>query len=330
MDIPKEVTEALSPKNSSLIMDLESNQRVNATFLVQRKQVMQARNGKPYLTLTLSDRSGTLDTRVWSDAEQVAERFEAGAVVAVSGKTHRYQNRMQLVADDVVAVPDADPMPFLPHGQEDLDQLLEELKAKMATLEDPWVKKLTLDLLEDPEIANRYKITPAAKTIHHAFVGGLLTHSLQLVNIAEKVLPFYPVLDRSLVLFGCAFHDFGKIFELSVADGFNYTDEGKLVGHITIAATLVDRRIQKWPDFPNSLEWQLKHLILSHHGRLEYGSPKRPATLEAQFVHSLDDMDSKMESIEGLMRSERSSNRWTGHHRAYDQYYYKPDALLQD
>jgi 3'-5' exoribonuclease len=190
-------------------------------------------------------------------------------------------------------------------------------------LPNPWVRGLGVALLEDPEIQSRYRKCPAAKTIHHAFVGGLLCHSLQIIRLADAVLPLYKGINRDLVVFGAAFHDFGKIFELSYDGSFGYTDEGRLVGHIAIGVTLIDRKIRLMPGFPEDLEWQLKHLVLSHHGRLEYGSPKRPHTLEAQLVHHLDDMDSKINSIQTFIASENSGSRWTGHHKAYDQYYYR-------
>ncbi len=218
---------------------------------------------------------------------------------------------------------------YLPIAAEDLDQLYRDLITVFEKLENPWIKELALNLLRDSEIAQRFKICPAAKTVHHAFLGGLLTHTHQLIRIINSLIPLYQNLDRDLLIFGAVFHDFGKIFELSYQNGvFSYTDEGKLVGHIAIGIALVDRKIQGIAGFPPSLEWQLKHLLLSHHGHLEYGSPKRPATLEAELLHSVDDLDSRINSIQSFMENERNSNRWTSHHKAYDQYYYKPDAYL--
>ncbi len=314
------------------ISDLKAKDAVRTTFLVLRREVMMARNGRSYLSLILSDRSGSIDTRIWENAEALAETFAEGDVVAIMGKTHLFQNRMQLVVEHLVPVPsdEVDIRQYLPQTCEDLDKLYGQLLEKFENLEDKWVRELSMSLLTDPEIAGKYKLCPAAKTIHHAFIGGLLCHSLQLIKVADAVLPLYSDINRDLVLFGCAFHDFGKIFELSYDSSFGYTDEGKLVGHITIGATLIDRKIRLIPGFPKELEMQLKHLVLAHHGRLEYGSPKRPATIEAQLVHHLDDMDSKLNSIQTFMKAERNGARWTAYHKAYDQYYYKPDAYLTD
>ena len=318
------------PNKSIYIKDLESGSELRSHFLVQSKNLMVAKNGKPYLAMTLSDRTGKLDTRVWNDANELAKTFNEGDVVAAWGKVHTFQNRLQFIGEDLVVVPEeeVDLTQFLPKADEDLDALFEELKGIFREVSNPWVSQLALSLLEDPSIAERYKICPAAKTIHHAFLGGLLVHSLQLIKLVDAILPLYEKIDRSLLVFGAAFHDFGKIFELNYQGNFGYSDEGRLVGHIAIGTCLIDRKIQGIDGFPQDLEWQVKHLVLSHHGRLEYGSPKRPATLEAQILANLDEMDSKINSIQTQMTQEGSKERWTTHHRAYDQYYYKSDAFM--
>lgn len=313
------------------IKDLRTKDVVRTSFLVKMKSMAAAKNGKPYLALTLMDRTGDIDTRVWEGAEEMNSRFQEGEIVAVSGRAHQFQNRLQLVVDHLIPLSpqEVDLKDYLPEGPADLEEKYDRLLKTFEGLENSWVRDLGLSLLRDPEISARYKLCPAAKTIHHAYLGGLLVHSLQLIDLIEAILPLYPALDRSLMIFGAAFHDFGKIFELAYRGNFGYTDEGKLVGHIAIGVTLIDRKIQLMPGFPKELEYQVKHLVLSHHGRLDYGSPKRPATLEAQCLHSLDDMDSKLESIQSLMKNERNNSRWTALHRAYDQYYYKPDRFLE-
>lgn len=330
-------TISLKPEDASqssqkhlFIKDLKPKDVVRTSFLVKYKAMAASKNGKPYLTMILADRTGDIDTRVWDRAEELGSMFQEGEVVAVSGKAHEFKNRLQLVVDQLIPLPseEVELNDYLPEGPANLDGIFEELVEIFRGLKNPWVKDVSLALLNDPEIAPRYKVCPAAKTIHHAFLGGLLCHSLQLIKVIEAILPLYPMIDRDLMIFGAAFHDFGKIFELSYQGNFGYTDEGRLVGHITIGATLLDRKIQGMPGFPKELEYQLKHLILSHHGRLDYGSPKRPATLEAQLLHHLDDMDSKMNSIHTFMVNEKNEARWTAYHKAYDQYYYKPDSVL--
>jgi 3'-5' exoribonuclease len=335
MEIPQNVRSAIggNPQASEkgiFIKDLKGNDIVRSTFLVQSKSMPMAKNGKPYLSLLLSDSTGVIDTRIWNDVETVSTLCQEGDVVAVSAKTHVFQNRMQMVVSHIVPVPpsEVDPLAYIPRTEIDLEAKYQELLGIFQGLENPWVRELGLALLNDPEIAARYKVCPAAKTIHHAFLGGLLVHSVQLIHLVDAILPHYENLDRSILIFGAAFHDFGKIYELSYSAGFGYTDEGKLVGHIAIGVQLVDRKILAMPGFPKDLEYQLKHIILSHHGRLEYGSPKRPQTLEAQLLHHLDDMDSKINSIQTLMETEANESRWTAHHKAYDNYYYKSDCYL--
>jgi 3'-5' exoribonuclease len=287
-----------------------------------------AKNAKSYLALTLADRTGQLDTRVWEDADELAATFQEGDIVAVAGKTHSFQDRLQLVVQHLARLDpnEVDLSLFLPACPEDRTEMYQKLLAIFEGLDDLWVRELALKLLRDPDIAARYPQCPAAKAIHHAFIGGLLSHSLQLIRVVDALHPLYPELNRDVLVFGAAFHDFGKIYELSYDGNFGYTDEGRLVGHIAIGVTLLDRKIREIEGFPPALEWQLKHLILSHHGRLEYGSPKRPATLEAQVLAMLDDMDSKIQSIGALIANEEGTSKWTSYHKAYDQYYYKPDS----
>jgi 3'-5' exoribonuclease len=323
---PNSATAGAGPfKKLLFIKDLKPRDVVRTSFLVKSKELLTNKQGKPYLALMLADKTGEIDSRVWDNAEQLAATFNEGDIVAVGAKAHLFQDRMQLMVEDLVPLPPEEVAvdEYLPKMDIDLEGLYAELIARFERIENKWVKALALSLLNDPEIAQRYKLCPAAKTIHHAYIGGLLVHSLQLVKLVDAVHAYYSALDINLLLFGAAFHDFGKIFELSYNRQFGYTDEGKLVGHIAIGVVLIDRKICAIPDFPKELEWHLKHLVLSHHGKLEYGSPKIPATLEAELVHWLDHMDSRLESIQGLIRADKNPGKWTAQHRAYGQYYWK-------
>ena len=317
-------------RKTIFIKDLQPKETVRTSFLVKSKDVFYSKNGKPYLSILLSDSTGDLEGRVWENAEEISSTFNEGNIVAVGGKLNVFQNRHQLVIDHIIPLPNTETKveDYLPKGNEDTDVLFEKLLNYFNSLANPWVKELGLKLLHDPEIAARYKVCPAAKTIHHAFIGGLLAHSVQLCDLVEAVLPLYPDIDRNLMIFGAAFHDFGKIFELSYQGKFGYTDEGRLVGHIAIGVVLVDRKIQEIPNFPKELEYHVKHLILSHHGKLEHGSPKRPHTLESELLHQLDHMDSRINSIQTFMKAEKNSVRWSGYHKTYDQYYFKPVQML--
>lgn len=317
-------------QKSLFIKDLKPKEIVRTSFLVKSKEVFYSKNGKAYLSIRLSDATGDLEGRVWENAEQLSATFHEGAIVAVGGKLNVFQNRNQLVIDHLIPLSseEAKVEDYLPKGTQDSEVLYGKLIGYFDSLSNPWIKELGLKLLKDPEISARYKVCPAAKTIHHAFIGGLLTHSIQLCDLIEAVLPLYPEIDRSLMIFGAAFHDFGKIFELNYQGKFGYTDEGRLVGHIAIGVVLIDRKIQEILQFPKELEYQLKHLILSHHGKLEHGSPKRPHTIEAELLHQLDHMDSRINSIQTFMKAENNNSRWSGYHKTYDQYYFKPMQML--
>ncbi len=319
-----------SNKKTLFIKDLSAGDSVCTRFLIRQKQTMTNKNGKPYLALLLSDKTGDLEGRVWEGSEQMALTFSEGDVVTISGRVNLFQNRMQISVEHLVPVSqeEIDLKDYLSTPSIDIDALYTDLLKTFENLRNPFVKELGLALLRDPEIAKRYKICPAAKTIHHAFIGGLLSHSMQLIRLVDSILPLYEDIDRDLMVFGCAFHDFGKIYELHTQGRMGYTDEGRLVGHIAIGITLIDRKIQSIPEFPEELEWHIKHLILSHHGHLEYGSPKRPHTIEAELLHLVDHMDSRINSIQTFMRNDKVDARWTGYHQAYDQYYFKPEKYL--
>lgn len=312
-------------KKHLFIKDLSPKDEVRTTLLVKSKDLHHNKNGKPYLSLLLSDKTGDLDTRVWEDAESLATTFQEGDIVAIGGRTHLFQNRMQLVIDHLVGVKPSEVNleDYLKSSDQDLEAVYAGLIETFQGLQNPWIRELGLKLLQDPEIASRYKVCPAAKTIHHAFVGGLLVHSVQLIKLVDAILPLYQNINRDLLVFGAAFHDFGKIYELNYQGKVGYTDEGKLVGHITIGAILIDRKMREIPQFPQDLEWELKHMVLSHHGKLEYGSPKTPATLEADILAHLDLFDSRVNSIQTLIESDHTEGGWTSYHKAYDQYYRK-------
>lgn len=319
-----------APKKSVFINDIRTNATIRSSFLVKAKTVQMNKNSQPYLALTLSDKTGQIDCRIWEQTEALQNQFAEGDIIAVSGKSHEFQSRLQLVVTHLAKLEktEIEWEDYFPKSNKNLAELYQNLIERFEAVEDPHLRALSLALLNDPEIAERYPICPAAKSIHHAYLGGLLEHSLQLIKVAEAIAPLYPLLNKDLLFFGAAFHDFGKIYEFSFPGSTHYTDEGKLVGHITIGAILVDRKIREIEGFPKGLEFHVKHLILSHHGRLEYGSPKVPQTMEALVVSQLDHLDSQLESIETLMRSEPSSQRWTTVHKAYQTSFYKPDTLV--
>lgn len=275
------------------------DQEVEGVFLVLQKDRRADRTtGKPYLSLQLGDQTGVVDARVWEGVEQLPP-FEVNDVVRVHGRTQSYRNRLQLSVRSVDPVPpsEVDAGSFLPRTAYNVEEMFTELTAMVAGMRQPQLKALLESVLGDQEIAGRFKRAPAAKTLHHACIGGLLEHVLSVARLSGRMADHYPAVNRDLLLAGVVLHDIGKIYELSYDRSFQYTTPGKLVGHISLGVELVREKIRGLPAFPAELKLLVEHLILSHHGHLEFGSPVLPAFPEALLLHYLDDLDSKMESM---------------------------------
>ena len=301
---------------SPYIKELEPNQIVSTFFLVQNKEIRQKKTGEPYLSLSLCDRTGELDAKMWDNVVEVMETFERDDFVKVKGLIQIFHNRPQLtihkmrrVGDNEVEFAD-----YFPASERDPDEMMASLRSIVAGMTNTHLRGLLNALLDDPEIARRYKIAPAAKQIHHAYLGGLIEHVLSLCGMARLAASHYRSIDLDLLLTGVVLHDLGKIYELSYERGFSYSTEGQLLGHITIAMRMVADKLAAMPDFPPRLRTLVEHMILSHHGRLEFGSPKLPQFPEAMLLHYLDDLDSKMEAMRAHFEREAElDSPWTGY-----------------
>jgi 3'-5' exoribonuclease len=302
---------------SPYVNELTPEQIVTATFLVLSKEVRQKKNGEPYLSLTLSDRSGEIDAKMWDNVAESVDTFERDDFVKVKGLAQIYHNRPQLTVHKVKKVEDSevDFADFFPASRRDPAQMFAELRQILETMTNPHLKGLLFALLDDGEIARRFQIAPAAKQIHHAYLSGLLEHVLSLCHLCRLAAGHYQDVDLDLLLAGAVLHDIGKIYELSYQRGFNYTTEGQLIGHMVIGLRLVADKLRNLPGFPEQLRTLVEHIILSHHGQLEFGSPKLPQFPEAVLFHYLDDMDSKMECMRALIERERHSG---GHFTTYN------------
>ncbi|MES1262519.1 MAG: OB-fold nucleic acid binding domain-containing protein [Acidobacteriota bacterium] len=301
---------------SPFVRELKPNEIVTAVLLVHAKEIRQKRTGEPYLSMTLSDRSGELDAKMWDNVAEVMDTFDRDDFVKVKGLLQLYNNRPQFTIHKLRPVEDreVDFADFFPASARDAEEMWRELRGIVSDLGNPHLRGLLNAFLDDPDIAARYKIAPAAKTIHHAFRSGLLEHVLSLCGLAKLVAPHYPAVDRDLLLTGVVLHDIGKIYELTYERGFGYSTEGQLIGHISIAMRMVSDKLRPLPDFPVELRNLVEHMILSHHGRLEYGSPKLPVFPEALLLHYLDDMDSKMECMRALIDKEpQAEGLFTGY-----------------
>src|SRR3989338_5149329 len=308
------------------LKNLKEKDKFEDIFLVTKKEMGISKPGKPYLNIKFMDRTGDMDARIWDDAEELSKKFERNDFVKVKGSAIAYQARLQLnisyiakADEDTVAVRD-----FLPASGREPDEMISELKAIVAGVKDNPIKKLLTTFLEDEEIINLLKLAPAAKSMHHAYLGGLLEHILSLCRLVDGVTKHYQNINKDLLLAGAVLHDIGKIRELTFERACDYSDEGRLLGHITIGIGMIDKKLEGISDFPEETALLLKHMLLSHHGYLEFGSPKRPKTIEAIILYYLDDMDSKIQSMQALIEKEKEMpSNWTSYHKLYERYIYK-------
>lgn len=299
---------------------------VETVFLVRDKNIGMAKNGKPYLTLKLMDRSGEMEGRVWDRADEIAAQFERDDFIRVSGKASVYMGKMQLIIQELGRIDEnaVDLADFLPVAARPVDEMVDDLKDRVASFTDPHLRALLEAFLADPAFLAAYSRAPAAKAMHHVYLGGLLEHSLAVATLADDICRRYPGLNRDLLVAGALLHDVGKISELRYARSFDYTDVGKLVGHIVIGVEIVQEKLRSLPGFPLELAILLKHLLLSHHGQYEFGSPKRPKTVEAVILNFIDDLDSKINGVRTHIDKEADTEAaWTQYHRLYDRYFFK-------
>jgi 3'-5' exoribonuclease len=296
------------------ICDLQDGQGVASLFLVREKEVRtSSRSGKSWLELDLVDRTGRISAKMWDNFAVLAVTFERDDVVHVRGRVKLYNGQKELMLEQIIPAVerDYDLADFLAHTKYDVEKLYADLRAAIAAVKNPWLKRLLTSVMDDPEIAPKLRRAPAAMTMHHAFIGGLLEHIVSLIGLARAVTEHYRELDPDLLLAGIVLHDIGKIDELCYGRGIDYTTQGRLLGHITIGAAMVREKIRAIPSFPPPLAMLVEHLILSHHGSYEFGSPSLPQIREAVALHFLDDMDSKMGAIRATLDSAEGDADWT-------------------
>jgi 3'-5' exoribonuclease len=274
------------------------DQSVTAFFAASLKSLRDKKDGGKYLALVLTDRTGSMEARMWDDAAEASPDFEQGDIVKVKAQVCRYQERLQMKVERIRAAIDGeyDPADYLPATSKNIDTLWAELNAYIDSFRDLHLQALLRAFLDDPEIAAALRQAPAAKAMHHAWLGGLLEHVLSLMGVCDLAAKHYPEVHRDLLLTGAALHDIGKLHELTWKKSFEYTIEGQLLGHITIGLGMIEKKLETLPDFPPRLRVLVEHIVLSHHGRYEFGSPKLPMLPEAILLHYLDDMDAKMQT----------------------------------
>ncbi len=311
------------------IRSLKSGESFTGHLLAQEAAFKTSSKGSEYLELKLADASGDLKAFLWDirAIEGDMEAVKADAFLKVKGRVDEYNGRLQLRLDKVRFAPDSevgDFSQFFPVSRRPVTEMLAEMDALIASVKDPWIRKLLAALfVENAELRAAFAKAPAAKSMHHVYLGGLLEHTLSILGMAERACGHYAELNRDLVVAGVFLHDVGKTTELSYERSFGYTDQGNLVGHISTEVQWINREADRIQGFPDELRMQLVHIVLSHHGKLEFGSPVLPKTPEALLVHYLDDLDGKLEIMFRGIRDDGGDGNWTPFSRALERMVYK-------
>ncbi len=296
-----------------LISEFVQNQNVSTTFLVKSKELRTKKTGGQFVLLTLADKSGDISAQWWDNFDDVIHTFDRDDIVYVRGLVNIYRNHLQLSVHRLRRCNESeiDLAHYFPTTKYNTDEMFAELMTTVGGFQNVHLRQLLERIFANEETAKKFRRAPAAKTMHHPYLGGLLEHSLSLVRLCRKVGEHYDGIDVELLQTGAVLHDFGKIDELSYERGFGYTTDGQLLGHLTMEAIMVSDEIGGIPDFPPELRRQLLHLLITHHGKLEHGSPKLPMTPEALMLAYLDDLDSKVEAMQRLIADPNVTGEWS-------------------
>jgi len=316
---------------SPFVAELRADQTISTFFLVSEKEIRSTRDARPYLRLELADRTGTIEARMWEGFEREAQAIERDAFVKVQARVENYRGKLQLLIDRMrIAKPEeVEAADYQAQPQIDVDALYAKLLEFIAGVANPWLRQLLEAVVKDPQIAPKLKRAPAAKLMHHAYLGGLLDHVVSLCELSRLVAPHYPEVDGDLLLAGVILHDVGKIEELRYDSALGYTTEGQLLGHILIAYEVLVKKMDAIPGFPPKLKSLVLHLLASHHGQYEFGSPKLPMFREALLLHYLDDMDSKMGAAKAALAFEHGVDEWTEWNSALDRRLLRVEQYLK-
>lgn len=328
---------------SQFIKDLRDKDSVSSPFLVKYSALSVGKTGRPFLNLILQDKTGEIEAKVWDDVNKYAGHAIRDAFLKIEGRCQLFQGRRQIVVKTLQALreDEVEVREYIMESKLDGDKLYDQIRKFIDSMKDVHYKALAeAVLLEDEDVMERLKRAPAAKTVHHAYRGGLIEHIVSVTTILDFLADHYaPYVDRDLMFLGGFFHDICKIYELSYDGVTDYTDEGKLIGHLVMGIELMDRKARELESqpgrlpsdvFPKDKLMLLKHVLLAHHGEYEYGSPKRPKCLEALIVHYADDLDSKVNSIRLFIEGDESLGRWTGLSKQFNRFFFKPDWAMKD
>ncbi|NLK20515.1 MAG: HD domain-containing protein [Epulopiscium sp.] len=299
------------------LKDIRDGEQIIGHYLCKQKQTLKSRSGKPYVSIKLQDKTGLVDGKIW-DINNDIDEFDENCFIKIDGVVSLYQGEYQISIRRLrVSVEgEYDPMDYIPCTEKDIQGMLTKIREYINQIENIHIKKLLESFfVSDEEFLKKFSSHSAARSIHHSYMGGLLEHTLTVVEYADFLCSKYIGVDRDIVIAGAMLHDIGKTEELSEFPLNDYTDFGQLLGHITIGTEMITDKIRQLKNFPQALEVLIKHCILSHHGELEYGSPKRPKTIEAMIIHCADNTDAKIKLFEEAIKAEHSQGSWVGFNR---------------
>lgn len=302
------------------IRDYKEGDRVSDIYLCKHKQAAVTKNGKPYENVILQDKTGTIDAKVWDPNSAGIEEYDSLDYIEVYGDVSSFNGALQVSIKRIRTCREGeyDPADYLPVSSKGIEPMYQELLSYVDSIQNAYMKKLLQAFfVEDQEFIKAFKMSSAAKTVHHGFVGGLLEHTLSVTKLCDYYCTAYPVLNRDLLLGAAMCHDIGKTKELSLFPENDYTDDGQFLGHIVIGCEMADEKIKEIPGFPKVLATEFKHCILAHHGEYEYGSPKKPAIVEAMALNMADNTDAKMETFTEILKETKETG-WLGYNRLFE------------
>ena len=316
------------------IKDIQPGQQLNDTYMVTQPVLRNTTRGDLYIAMFLSDKTGKVNSRMWQATQELYQAIPSEGFLTIRGKSELYQGNMQIVVNDLQVVePDqVRLMDYMPRTEKNIGEMFEQVKTILGTIENQDLKLLTQSFLDDAELMKQFCIAPAAMNMHHNYLGGLLEHTLNMLNVAQVLFPLYPKIQKDLVLAAILLHDMGKTHELSYKIGFSYTDRGQLLGHIIQITQIITQKADKLQADGTPVNSEildnLLHIILSHHGQYDFGSPKLPATPEAFMVNYIDNLDAKMNQTENLIQNDQGDGgNWTSYQRSLETKLYRNRVL---
>ena len=305
------------------VRDIKEGIDVRDSYLVKEKNLGTTRRGEPFLSLVIADRTGEIQAKVWEEAEALSSLFGEGDVIKIRARAGSFRGQLQMTVSDLEVSKKIDPSLFMETSPRDIEEMVKSLRKILNRINNVHLKSLIDRFLADHKFMSQFKSAPAAKRFHHSYLGGLLEHTLSVCQLAVLVCEHYHELDKDLLVVAAFLHDIGKTKEMRWDFLIEYTDQGRLLGHITLGSMMLDEKLAMIREFPQDLAVRLRHLILSHHGVYEFGSPKRPKFLEAFALHLIDDLDAKIVGLGDYMKRDKNEGAWTGYHHLFERFFLK-------